>query len=154
MIRSILIGAVAGMRSMLPLAMLSVAEGPRKGVTPSLLALAVGEIAGDKWAGAPDRISAAGLAARVTTGALAAAAVAPPHRRYAGAVVGSAAAVAGGCLSFALRVGAMRRFGRVKTGLTEDVIALAATLWILRDPEVPAARERRLVGGRKGGTPS
>ena len=135
MIRSILIGAVTGMRSMLPLAILSVGGGPRKGITPGLLALALGEIAGDKWAGAPDRISAAGLAARITTGALAAAAVAPRHRRYAGAVVGSAAAVAGGCLSFALRAGAMRRFGRVRTGVIEDAIALAATLWILGNRE-------------------
>lgn len=40
-----------------------------------------------------------------------------------------------GCLRFALRVGAMRRFGRVKTGLAEDAIALVATLWILGNPQ-------------------
>ena len=141
MIRSILLGAIAGMRSMLPLAMLSCVRknspehgwaGPRSRlITPGLLVLAVGELVGDKWAGAPNRISPAGLAARVTTGALAAAAVAPRSQRYSGAVLGSAAAVAAGYLSFGVRAAAMRRFGQVPTGLMEDVIALGATLWIL-----------------------
>jgi uncharacterized membrane protein len=144
-IRSILVGAIAGMRSMLPLAALSSmarsgkltsgqewARSPAHNlVTAGLLVLAVGELAGDKWSGAPDRISPAGLAARVTTGALAAAAVAPRDQRYSGAVLGAAAAVAAGYLTFTARVAAMRRFGRVTTGLAEDAIALAATVWTL-----------------------
>jgi uncharacterized membrane protein len=144
-IRSILVGAIAGMRSMLPLATLSyvgragklTSERDRarsRGhnlVTAGLLVLAVGELVGDKWSGAPDRISPAGLAARVTNGALAAAAVAPRNRRYSGALLGSVAAVAAGYLSFRLRAAAMRRFGQVTTGVAEDAIALGATLWTL-----------------------
>ena len=145
MIRPILIGAVAGMRSMLPLAAISYAARQRKPprdrallrllgqplTGTSLLALAVGELLGDKWRAAPDRISAAGLAARITTGALAGAALAASDERRSAAMVGAGAAVMASYVSFALRVGAMNRFGRVRTGLAEDALALAATLYLV-----------------------
>jgi uncharacterized membrane protein len=143
-IRPILLGAVAGMRSMLPLAALSYAARHQKLTADSwpgllrheltgsgLLMLAAGELLGDKWRAAPDRISAAGLAARVTTGALCGAVLAPAKQRRSAAVLGAAAAVAAGYVSFALRIQALKRFGRVPTGVAEDAIALAATLGIL-----------------------
>jgi uncharacterized membrane protein len=147
-IRSILLGAVAGMRSMLPLAAVSSVarrSGPSSSfnlpglldnplTANSLLALAAGELLGDKWSRAPDRISSAGLAARVATGAVAGAAVSPREQRWAGGVLGAAAALVGGYVSFTLRARAMRRFGQVPTGLAEDAVALAATLWILNTP--------------------
>ncbi len=143
-IRPILIGAVAGMRSMLPLAAISYAARRRrlprghalsrllgKPLTGnSLLALAAGELLGDKWSAAPDRISAAGLAARLTTGALAGAALAAPDERRSAAVLGAAAAVMAGYVSFAVRVRAMNRFGRVPAGLAEDALALGAALYL------------------------
>jgi uncharacterized membrane protein len=151
-IRSILLGAVAGMRSMLPLAAVS-SVARRSGESRNfnlpglldnrltangLLALAAGELLGDKWSRAPDRISAAGLAARLTTGALAGAAVSPRDQRWAAAVSGAAAALVGGYVSFTLRARAMRRFGQVPTGFAEDAVALAATLWILNSPRAPS----------------
>lgn len=95
LIHSILMGAVAGMRSMTPLA--AVANAARTGTLPrdngaprllanplasaGMLALAGGELAGDKMKTAPDRIVLAGMMARVATGAIAGAALAPRHQR-------------------------------------------------------------------------
>ncbi|WP_420140673.1 hypothetical protein [Sphingomonas sp.] len=55
-------------------------------VVAGTLALAAGELGGDKMRSAPDRSIAPGSAARVMTGAIAGAAQAPPrHRLRAGA---------------------------------------------------------------------
>lgn len=147
MIRSILIGLVAGQRSMTPLAIL--AGAARRGALPAgafgaqflasphaaagAVAMAAGEIAGDKMHDAPDRIVLAGLAGRLVTGAFAGAALAPAHRRSAGALLGAAAAVASSYLGFRGRVGAMRRFGQVPTGWIEDALMLAAATAVV-DP--------------------
>ena len=145
MIRSFLIGAVAGMRAMTPLA--AVAESARDGAlpdhngAPGLLAhplvsavtkaLAAGELAGDKMPSAPDRIIAPGIAARVVTGAMAGAALAPREQRIPAAMLGIAGAVGGAYVSFHVRMWAIRRFGQVPTGLVEDAAMLAATRWIV-----------------------
>lgn len=145
MLPEILLSTAAGMRSMLPLAVTSYAARHRKlardrpwpkflsneMINMGLLVLAAGELLGDKWRSAPDRISPPGLAARLTTGALCAGALAPRKQRSSAAVLGAAAAVAAGYVSFALRVRAMRRFGRVPTGLAEDAIAVVTTLGVL-----------------------
>lgn len=138
MIRSVLMGLVAGQRAMTPLAIL--AGAARRGTLPpdafaakllasphsaaGAVALASGEIAGDKMVTAPDRIVAIGLVARSITGGFAGAVLAPADRRAAGAVLGAAAAVASSFAGFHTRVAAMRRFGQTSTGFVEDAIVL------------------------------
>ncbi|MNE61684.1 hypothetical protein D3C80_1569120 [compost metagenome] len=146
MIRSLLIGLVAGQRSMTPLAAtaLSAASG-RIAVghgLPSLLSrplvaavsavLAAGELAGDKMASAPDRTVLLGLVARLITGALAGAAVAPAKNRPVAASLGALGAVAGGYAGLALRKRAMRRYGQMRSGVVEDVLTLGATALLFR----------------------
>ncbi|WDM74861.1 DUF4126 domain-containing protein [Xanthomonas cucurbitae] len=130
LIHSILMGAVAGMRSMTPLA--AVANAARSGKLPrdngapgllanplasaGMLALASGEIAGDKMKSAPDRIVLPGMVARVATGMLAGAALAPRHQRGVAAVLGAAAAVGAAYLTFNLRMRAIERYGQTSTG--------------------------------------
>ena len=151
MLRSALIGAVAGSRSMTPLAMVSDAAArdalPADNGAPELLgrplvragalAMAAGELAGDKWSKAPDRIVPSGMAARLVTGAVAGAALAPRERRAAAALVGATAAVAASYLTFALRMRAMRRYGQVRTGVVEDALTVGSAWWVvnrMRDP--------------------
>lgn len=140
MIRSILIGLVAGQRSMAPLAIL--AGAARRGTLPSnafaadllasphaaagAVAMAAGELAGDKMVDAPDRVVAIGLVGRAITGGFAGAVLAPAERRAAGALLGAGAAVASSFLGFRARVAAMRRFGQTPTGFVEDAAMLGA----------------------------
>jgi len=141
MIRSILIGFVAGARSMTPLA--AVSEAARRGDLPAgngaaswlahpLVAtgaklLAAGELWGDKLRGAPDRIVPVGILARVLSGGLAGAALAPRRQALLGAGLGAAAAVGAAYLTFDLRMRALRRFGQTPTGLVEDALTVGAT---------------------------
>lgn len=148
MIRSFLIGLVAGARSMTPLA--AVSEASRSGdlgtqggalswlghpvVAAGSKALAAGELWGDKLRSAPDRIVPAGIAARIVTGGLAGAALAPRGRLATGALLGAAAAVGAAYVTFSLRKHAMRRFGQTPTGLVEDALTLAAAQAVVRPP--------------------
>ncbi|MDO9249755.1 MAG: DUF4126 domain-containing protein, partial [Phenylobacterium sp.] len=91
MIASILIGLAAGSRAMTPLA--AVSDAAHRGALPAgsgapawlghpIVAagsklLAAGELWGDKMKSAPDRIVPAGILARLVTGGLAGAALAP-----------------------------------------------------------------------------
>ena len=145
MIRSLLIGMVAGMRAMTPLAAVAVAA--RRGTLPrgngapgalrrplvvaGTLALAAGELAGDKLRSAPDRIVAPGIAARLVTGAIAGAALAPRDRRALAATAGAAVAVGSAYLTWRLRLRAMRRYGQTATGLVEDAITVGGALLIV-----------------------
>ncbi|PAX09389.1 DUF4126 domain-containing protein [Sphingomonas lenta] len=140
MLRSILIGLVAGQRSMTPLAIL--AGAARRGTLPpdafgakllasphgaaGAVALAAGEIAGDKMRDAPDRITLPGLLGRALTGGFAGAVLAARDRRLTGALLGAAAAVGSSFLGFHARVAAMRRFGQTSTGFAEDALMLGA----------------------------
>jgi uncharacterized membrane protein len=140
MIRSILIGLTAGSRSMTPLATVSeAAHGghlPADNGAPSWLghplvaagskALAAGELWGDKLPSAPDRIVLAGILARIVTGGLAGASLAPRRQRFLGAALGAGAAVAASYVTFNLRMRALRRFGQTPTGLVEDALTLGA----------------------------
>lgn len=149
MLRSFLIGLVAGARSMTPLAAVSLAARfdrlptgrgfhPLLGSTPAAggaTALAAGELAGDKLPSAPDRIVPAGMLARLATGAIAGAALAPRGRTVAGAVTGAAAATAAAYVSFDLRMPALRRFGQTPSGLVEDALCLGAAALIVLWPE-------------------
>ncbi|WP_425228128.1 DUF4126 domain-containing protein [Sphingomonas sp.] len=140
MIRSFLIGLVAGQRAMTPLAVLAGAarngllapDAPgAKLLTHPLVAagavtLASGEMAGDKMKSAPDRIVPSGLAARLATGAFAGAVLAPSGRRRVGALIGAGTAVASSYLGWSARMAALRRFGQTPTGIVEDAVVLAA----------------------------
>lgn len=79
--------------------------------------LAAGEPWGDKLATAPDRIVPAGVLARIATGGLAGAALAPRRHALAGAALGALAAVGAAYLTFGARKAAMARFGQKATGM-------------------------------------
>lgn len=144
LIHSILMGAVAGMRSMTPLA--AVTNAARSGALPAdngaprllswplassgMLALAAGELAGDKMKSAPDRIVLAGMVARIATGALAGAALAPRRQRGIAALLGATTAVGAAYLSFYLRMRAIERYGQTATGAIEDAISVGAAALI------------------------
>lgn len=146
MIRSILMGLVAGQRSMTPLAALAVAAqrdvlphdtpGARLMEHPLIaaggVAMAAAEIAGDKMKTAPDRTVFLGLLARTITGGFAGAALAPPRRQLEGAVLGIGAAVASSYCGLAARKWAMRRWGQTATGFAEDAIVLTAATLIAK----------------------
>ncbi len=146
MIRSFLLGAVAGMRALTPFA--AVSDAARRGALPEgsgappllghplvaagAAALAAGELVGDKLPSAPDRIVPSGMIVRVVTGAVAGMSLAPRKQRVAAALLGAGGAVGASYLTFALRMRAMRRFGQVPTGLVEDALMLGSTLLLVR----------------------
>lgn len=146
MLRSLLIGLVAGSRALTPLA--TVSDAARRGALPlasgapswlghpavaaASKVLAAGELWGDKLNAAPDRIALPGLIARVVSGGLAGAALAPRRQAAIGGLVGAAAAVGAAYLTFAARTRAMRRFGQKSTGLVEDALTLGASQLALR----------------------
>ena len=144
LVHSILTGAVAGMRAMTPLA--AVTNAARSGNLPAdngaprllanklasagMLALAGGELAGDKMKSAPDRIVPAGMVARVATGLIAGAALAPHRQRKLGALLGAGAAVGMAYVTFNLRMRAIARYGQTSTGAVEDAIAVGSAALI------------------------
>ncbi len=146
MIRSLLIGAVAGARALTPLA--AVANAARRGELPrdngapawlghplvanAALALAAGEMAGDKMRTAPDRIVAAGMAARILSGGIAGAALSPRRRRVGAAALGATAAVVASYLTFDARMRALRRYGQTPSGAVEDAIVLGSAAAVVR----------------------
>jgi len=146
MLRSILMGLVAGQRSMAPLAAL--ADAARRGALPhdtagarlmrlplvatGGVAMAMAEMAGDKMQTAPDRTVFLGLLARTITGGFAGAALAPPRRQATGAVLGVGAAVASSYFGLAARKRAMQHASQTSTGFLEDAVILAAAVAIAR----------------------
>lgn len=149
--RTLGLGAVAGVRSMSAPAHLSrAASRGRFGViedTPFaflaspraariLTLLAVGEAIGDKFPGAPDRISIPGLAGRVASGTLVGAAMfaAAERRAAVGAAFGLLAALASAYPSYYLRVKTQEKLGAPNwaLGLLEDTLAEGAGLLALR----------------------
>jgi uncharacterized membrane protein len=146
MIPSLLIGLTAGARALTPLA--TVSDALRRGALPKdngapawlgspvvaagAATLAAGELWGDKLKSAPDRIVLAGIAARLVSGGLAGAALAPRKRALTGAVLGAGAAVAAAYLTFALRDRAIGRFGQTPTGLVEDALTIGAAQLVIR----------------------
>ena len=145
------LGAVAGIRSMTPPALLSRAasRGEIGGIekTPFdflaspraagfLTVLALGELSADKLPFSPDRISAPGLAGRLATGALVGAALFSANGRpgAAGGAVGALSSLATSYLSFYARTGVQQRFGLPNPvgGILEDAAALGIGLRSLR----------------------
>jgi uncharacterized membrane protein len=153
MIRSFLIGLVAGQRGITPLAVLATATR-RHEVEPALplqqllanpvvaagtAALAAAEMAGDKMKSAPDRIVPIGLAVRAVTSAYAGAALARPGERWTGAAVAVGTALASSYLGWRLRCAAMRLYGQTATGFVEDALVFGSGL---------AVANPRLVAGK------
>ena len=140
MLRSLLIGLVAGQRAMSPLALLAGAarrdlldtEAPgaallrKPFVTSGAVALAAAEMAGDKMKSAPDRTVILGLIPRALTSSFAGAALAPKGQRATGAVIAGSVALASSFLGLALRRRAMARYGQTATGFVEDALVLGA----------------------------
>lgn len=148
MIRSMLMGLVAGQRSMTPLA--AIAAGARQGTLPpgaplagfishpvvagGTVALAAAEMAGDKMASAPDRTVPLGLMARTLTAAYAGAALAPRGERLAGAAVAVVAALGASYVGWRIRCAAIKKYGQTKTGAVEDATVLASGLAVALTP--------------------
>jgi uncharacterized membrane protein len=140
MLRSILMGLVAGQRAMTPLAALAGAarrdtlphdNAPARLMARPLIAaggvaMAAAEIAGDKMKTAPDRTVFLGLLARTISSGFAGATLAPPKRQLAGATLGIGAAIGSSYAGLAARKWAMRRWGQTATGFVEDAIVSAA----------------------------
>ncbi len=146
MLRSFLMGLVAGQRGITPLAAITTAT--RSGdLAPDLplqtlllnpliaagtAALAAAEMAGDKMKTAPDRIVPAGLVVRSITAAYAGAAVAPRDRRLLGGVIAVGTALATSYIGWRLRCTAMQRYGQTATGFIEDAIVFGSGLAIAK----------------------
>lgn len=138
MLRSFLIGLIAGQRAMTPLAV--VAGAARRGTLPAgtdapallrnpvvaggAVALAAAEMAGDKMKTAPDRIVAAGLIGRTATAAFTGWVLAPKAQRNTGAAVAAVTAIASSFVGWSLRVRAMERWGQTRTGFVEDALVM------------------------------
>ncbi|WP_395332091.1 DUF4126 domain-containing protein [Novosphingobium sp. BL-8H] len=153
MIRSLLIGLVAGQRGIAPLAAIAVAT--RRGSVPPVLplqgllkrpffasaaaALTAAEMAGDKMKSAPDRIEPAGLAVRTVTAAYAGAALAPRGERVSAAMAAAGTALISSYIGWRLRCAAMRRYGQTKTGLVEDAIVLGTGI-VTANPDLLPSR--------------
>lgn len=144
MIHSILMGIVAGARSITPMAI--VTNMARRGTLPEndlpvrLLGhpvmvagstvMAAGELAGDKMTTAPDRIVALGMIARILSAGIAGAALAPKQDRLTAAAAAIGVAAISAHLTFAVRMKAMARHGQTPTGLIEDTLVVSSALAI------------------------
>ena len=151
---SFLMGLVGGQRALTPLATVAVASAcgwlPADNGAPALLrrplvaagtvALAIGEMVGDKRKTSPDRIVAIGLAARFVTSAIAGASLATRRQRWLGAAVGGATAVLASFPGWRARIASMSRFGQTPTGLAEDLAVVASAVGILRRSTASASR--------------
>ncbi|HEX2020019.1 MAG TPA: DUF4126 family protein [Aurantimonas sp.] len=146
----LLIGLVAGARSMTPLATVAwlarSGDLPNKGrlarflsqdwVVAGATALAVGELLGDKMRSAPDRIVVPGLAARIVSGGIAGAAMARERDERSAGLLGIVSAIGASYVTFAARTRSMRRYGQRPTGVVEDALIVGLAAWI-------ASRARR-----------
>jgi uncharacterized membrane protein len=142
MLRSLLIGLVAGQRGITPLATIGLAtyrgevddDLPLQKlfhhpiVTAGAIAFALAEMAGDKMKTAPDRTVPIGLAVRSITSAYAGAALAPKGQRATGAAIAVGAALLSSYIGLRLRYAAMDRVGQTSSGFAEDALVFGAGL--------------------------
>ncbi|WP_108396550.1 DUF4126 domain-containing protein [Devosia submarina] len=153
MLRSLLIGLVAGQRGITPLATIGLAtyrgevddDLPLQKlfhhpiVTAGAIAFAVAEMGGDKMKTAPDRTIPVGLAVRSITSAYAGAALAPRGQRATGAAIAVGAALVSSYIGLSLRKKAMSRVGQTPSGLVEDALVFGAGLAIT-NPELTGTK--------------
>ncbi|QLF71540.1 DUF4126 domain-containing protein (plasmid) [Peteryoungia desertarenae] len=158
MIRPILIGLVAGQRSMMPLAVLASAAWRETlpydtaearlmhGRLPAAvgIVMALAEVAGDKMASAPDRTVFLGRLARMITGGFSGAALAPQERRLTGAALGISAALGSSRLGLAIRKWAIRRWGQSATGFVEDAFVFSMAMAVANGSARSVKSERNL----------
>lgn len=144
MLRSFLIGLVAGQRGITPLAAIAIATQRREVpvvlplqelflsriVTVAATLFAGAEMAGDKMKSAPDRIIPIGLVVRSITAGYAGAALAPKGERALGASIAIGTALVSSYVGWRIRCAAMRRYGQTATGLVEDAIVFGSGLAI------------------------
>jgi len=139
--RAALMGALCGVRSLVPLAQLARqherahgAGGPwplltRRPVRALLTASMIAELFVDKMPGVPSRLAPPALAGRLVAGAISGAAVFSAARRptLTGALLGAAAAYGGAVLAHRMRVGEdTQERPHVVRGVIEDRLAIAA----------------------------
>jgi uncharacterized membrane protein len=129
-----LLGTVAGMRSMLPLAVMSLSARKQRWLAFPAGALAAGELVYDKLPQAEDRTKPTGLIARLATATLAGGIAA---RRLRGSIaigagVGALAALASTYLFHWLRGKAGRRVPPAASGVGEDLLAVGASACALK----------------------
>jgi uncharacterized membrane protein len=155
--RAVVLGAVAGMRSQMPAAVLAWRQargqlpypvtGPgrllrRRGTVPLTTLSAVGELLVDKAPVIPSRVESGPLAGRVGIGAVAGSAVASAfgHSRIAGAAWGAGGALLGSVGGYRFRLAASKATGVSDTAwaLVEDAVAI--TLALLATTSAAAAR--------------
>ena len=158
MLRSFLIGLVAGQRGITPLAAVAIAT--QRGEIPADLpfqklllhpvvalgvnVLAAAEMGGDKMKTAPDRTVPIGLLVRSITSAYAGAALAPRDQRALGATVAVGTALISSYFGLRLRKAGMRRYGQTATGFVEDALVAGAGLAIANPSLVDGKSPLRL----------
>lgn len=142
-----LIGVVAGLRAMTPLAAVSWAT--RLGwlnlqgtwlsflgaeITPWIVSLAaIGELINDKLPKTPSRKAPPAFAARIVMGAVSGAALGASSSMIGGSIAGAIGAVAGTFGGYEFRARLVRATGGndLPIALLEDVIAIAAAFFIV-----------------------
>ena len=145
LIKTIVLGMSAGMRTMAPLAIVSTKFHKNKqpnlknskfsfiqsGLASTLLDMAaLGELAGDKSANAPDRTEALGVIARAISGGFVGATIYKASFRNPvnGAIIGALAAVASTYIFFNLRKKLAKKTGNDKViGMAEDALAFTTS---------------------------
>ncbi len=100
-----LLGVASGMRSLLPLAVLSVTQGTPRGLQALLLPLAATELVRDKLPGTGSRLAPVPLAARIVAGGLGAAWLTRSRHPVPLVLAGAAGALAGALLGSRVRTG-------------------------------------------------
>jgi hypothetical protein len=126
-----LLGVASGMRSLLPLAVLSVTQGSPRGLQALLLPLAATELVRDKLPGTGSRLDAVPLASRILAGGLGAAWLTRSRHPVPLVLAGAAGALAGALLGSRARTRLPHATGTpdLPWAVLEDVTAgaLAAT---------------------------
>jgi uncharacterized membrane protein len=145
-----LLGTATGLRSLTGMAAVVVFT-PRaaipsplrhEAVRPVALALAVGELIGDKLPNAPTRTEPLGLAGRLGFGAVSSGVLAASTGRGAAvpAAIGAGSALGAAFAGLAMRSALTRRLGPFAAAVTEDLITFGLTAAALRlvGPPPPA----------------
>jgi len=131
---ALLLGAVAGLRTMTAPAVLLLVRRPSR-TAGALAVMALAEYAGDLYPEAPARTAPGPLLARIASGAFCGWFVnrsGTPARARAGVALGALGAVAGAYAGLSVRRRAMARIGPVPAAIAEDVVAIAGALLIAR----------------------
>ncbi len=130
---ALLLGAVAGLRTLTPPAVLLLMRRPSRAANV-LAVMALAEYAADLYPKAPARTAPGPLLGRIVSGAFCGWFVSrsTPARAVAGAALGALGAVAGAYAGLSLRERATERIGPVPAAIGEDVVALASAVLIAR----------------------